>query len=71
MPDDDSKAKVLSVYVDNTFLFIYDVRTTNPGEFSDPGLCNVAKYRPETKVAVELQVHSRNFKAKGQERNLG
>lgn len=71
MPDDDSKAKVLSVYVKNIFPFIYDVRTTDPGEFPDPGLSDVANIRPETKVAVELQVHSRNFKAKGQEINLG
>ncbi|MCJ1348901.1 hypothetical protein MMC31_007134 [Peltigera leucophlebia] len=73
MSEDDSKAKAkaLSVYKDSIFPFMYDVRTTDPGKFSDPGLCDVSNFWPETKVAVELQIHSRNFKTKGQERNLG
>ena len=69
--DNKAKAKALSVYEDSTFLFIYDVRTTDPGKFPDPGVCDVSTFWPETKVAVELQIHSRNFKTRGQERNLG
>ena len=67
MSEDDSKAKAkaLSVYEDSTFPFIYDVRTTDPGEFPDPGVSNVNTFRPETKVTVELQIHSRNFKTRG------
>ena len=71
MPDNDSKAKTVHMYENNIFPFIYDVKNTTPGEFPDPGLCDVSNFRPETKVAVELQVHSRNFKIKGKEKNIG
>ncbi len=71
MADDDSKAKALHVYEDNIFPFIYDVKNTTPGEFPDPSLYDVSNFRPETKVTVELQVHSRNFKMKGIEKNIG
>ncbi len=70
MADDDSKAKALHVYEDNIFPFIYDVKNTTPGELPDPGLCDVSNFWPKTKVAVELQVHSRNFKMKGKEKNI-
>ena len=71
MPDDNSKAKVVHVYKDNIFPFIYNVKNTIPGKFPDPGLCDVSNFWPETKVAIELQVHSRNFKIKGKEKNIG
>lgn len=66
-----TKTKALSAYKNRTFFFLYDVRTTDSGKFPDPGLCDVSNFRPETKVAVEYQIHSCNFKIKEQERNLG
>lgn len=71
MPDDNNKAKALHVYEDNTFPFIYDVRTTTLRECPDPGICDVNNFQPETKFAVELQVHSCSFKMKGKENNIG
>ncbi len=71
MADDNSKVKVLHVYEDNIFPFMYDVKNTTPGEFPDPSLCDVSNFRPETKVIVELQVYSRNFKMKGKEKSIG
>lgn len=67
MLEDNSNAKdkALSVYEDSTFPFMYDVKTTDPGKFPNPGLCDVSNFWPESKVAVELQIHSRNFKTKG------
>lgn len=44
---------------------------TTPGQLPDPGLFDVGNFRSETKVAVELQIHSSNFKMRGQENNLG
>ncbi len=68
--DDDSKAKALHVYEDNIFTFIYDMKNNTPGKFPDSGLYNLSNFRPKTKVAVELQVHSCNFKMKGKEKNI-
>ncbi len=70
MPDNNSKAKALNMYEDNIFPFMYDVKNTTPGKFPDFGLCDVKNFWPETKVAVELQVHSCNFKIKRKEKNI-
>ncbi len=70
MADDNSKAKALHVYEDNIFPFIYDVKNTTLGKFPDPGLCDESNFWLETKSAVELQVHSRNFKIKRKEKNI-
>ncbi len=71
MADDKSKTKVLHMYEDNIFLFIYDVKNTTLGKFPNLGLCNMSNFWFETKVVIELQVHSRNFKIKGKEKNIG
>lgn len=65
MPDDDSKAAAVTVFEDSTFPFAYDVKYTAPGEVSDPGHFDVKGFRPDTKVTVEMQVHSRKFKPRG------
>ncbi len=71
MADDDNKTKALHVLEDNIFPFIYNVKNTTPSEFLDPGFCDLSNFRSESKVAVELQVHSRNFKMKGKKKNIG
>lgn len=48
----------------NTFPFTYDLRESSKlkGDYPDPGH-DVADLRAESTVAVEFQIHSRNFKA--------
>lgn len=70
IPDDNSKAKALHVYKYNIFPFMYDVKNITPGEFFDSSLCDMSNFWLETKVAIELQVHSRNFKMKRKEKNI-
>lgn len=70
MPNDESKAKVVHVFKDSTFPFAYDVKDTTPGEFPDPGHVDVKKFRPDTKVAVEVQVHAQNFKSRGGDKGI-
>lgn len=65
-----AKVKVLFVYKNSTFFFIYDIKTTNSGKFPNPDVCDMSIFWLKTKVAVELQIYSRNFKIRGQERNL-
>lgn len=60
-----AKDKALSVYKDGIFPFMYNVRTTDSGEFLDHSLCDVSIFRPETNVAIELQIDSRNFNTIG------
>lgn len=66
-----AKAKTLSVYENNGYFFIYDIRAIDLGKFSNPGICNVNTFWSEIKVAVKLQIYSCNFKTKRQEKNLG
>lgn len=73
MPENNSKAKakILSIYKNSTFFFIYNMRTTDLAKFFNPSLCDINKFWPKTKVTVKLQIYSYNFKIKRQERNLG
>lgn len=71
MLDNNSKAKALHVYKYNIFSFLYDVKNTTPGKFLNLGLYDVNNFRPETKVAVKLQIYSYNFKMKRKEKNIG
>lgn len=71
MSDDNSKAKALHVYKNNSFLFMYDMKNTTLGEFPYPSLCDVNRFRPKTKIVVELQVYPCNFKIKRKEKNIG
>lgn len=67
MPSDARKTSAMQILEDEKFPFTYNVRnhvTPPPGSFPDPGY-DVAGFRADTKVAVEMQVHSRNFKGKG------
>lgn len=71
MVDDNSKAKTLHMYEDNVFLFIYNVKNTTLSKIPDPGLCDISNFWPKTKVAIEQQVYSRNFKIKRMKKNIG
>ena len=66
-----AKAKILSVNKGNIFLLIHNVRISDQDKIPDFGIYNLSKFWPKTKVAIELQIHSCNFKRKGDERNLG
>lgn len=65
----------MTAFEDSKFTFVYDVKNTAPGEFPDPGHFDVKGFRPDTKVTVEMQVHSRKFKPRGGDKggqgNLG
>lgn len=50
------------MYKDNTFLYIYIVRTINPGQYPNPGKCDLSNIRLEMKLTVKLKIYSRKFK---------
>lgn len=54
MTDDNSKVKILHVYKDNIFSFMYDVKNTIPDEFIYYGLYDGSNFEPKTKVAIKL-----------------
>ena len=64
MPNGNDKETVTSILEDKTFPFAYDVRTTPQGEFPDSGRIDIKAFKQDSKVAVEMQIHSRNFKTK-------
>ncbi len=65
MPDDECKIRVEGLLCDETYPFTYDVKTTKPGEFSDPGVFHVDNFQVGTSVALEVRLQSWNFKPKG------
>ncbi len=65
MLNDECKANVDSLLCNGTYLFTYDVKTTKPGQFPDPGIFHIDNFQVCTNVAIELQVRSGNFKPKG------
>ncbi len=65
MPDDECKTRVKSLLCDGTYPFTYDVKTTKPGEFPDPGVFHVDNVQVGTSVAMEMRLQSWNFKPKG------
>ncbi len=44
IPDDEYKANVDSLLCDGTYLFTYDVKTTEPEQFPDPGIFHVNNF---------------------------
>lgn len=66
MSKDNSKAKtkVLSIYENSIFFFIYNMRTIDLSKFSNPGIYNMNNFWLKTKVDIELQIHFYNFKTK-------
>ncbi len=65
MSDDECKANVDSLLCDGIYPFTYDVKTTEPGQFPDPGMFHVDNFQVCTSVAVEMRLQSWNFKPKG------
>lgn len=51
--NDNNKAKILHIYKDNIFLFIYNMKNTTLGEISNSGLCDVSNFWPRTKIDIE------------------
>ena len=64
MPEGKSQAKVVSLLNNDTFTFMYDIRITTPGPFSDPRLFHPDNFEADTSVAVEVQIYAQNFKPK-------
>ena len=56
MPDDECKIKVDSLLCNSTYPFMYDVKTTEPGQFSDLGMFHIDNFQVSTSVAVEVRV---------------
>ena len=44
MPDDKCKASVNSLLCDRTYPFIYDVKTTELGQFPDPEMFHIDNF---------------------------
>ncbi len=56
--DDEYKANVDSLFYDMTYLFTYNVKTTELEEFLDPQIIYIDNYQVCTSVAIEMQVQS-------------
>ncbi len=65
MSNDECKANVDSLFYDDTYPFMYDVKTTEPGQFPDPGMFHVDNFQVCTSVFLDVRVQSWNFKPKG------
>ncbi len=65
MLNNKCKANVDSLFYNETYLFTYDVKTTEPREFPDPEMFHNDNFQVCTSVAVEVRVQSWNFKPKG------
>ncbi len=65
MSDEEYKVNVDSLLCNGTSFFTYDVKTTEPGQFPDPGIFYVNNFQVSTNVAMEGRVQSWNFKPKG------
>lgn len=63
--NDESKTTVSRILENDILLFTYDIRDnlTLPGSFLNQGH-NTKGFRADTKVAVEMQMHSANLKTK-------
>lgn len=62
--NEEVKDTVKTIHIQDTFLFTYDVRKTSDmnADYPDPGH-DVDDFRNGSKVAVEFQIVSRNFRA--------
>lgn len=65
MSEDEEKTVVYALFQDDKLPFAYDIRDniTNPSKFPNPRY-DINVFKPDIKVAVEIQVHIRNFKRK-------
>ena len=64
MPDNECKDNVDSLLCDGTYFFTYNVKTTEPGQFSDPEMFHINNFQVYISVAIEMRVQSWNFKPK-------
>lgn len=60
----NNKAEVVSLFKDNTFLFIYNIRKTMSGESSDSSYFDVTNFWSNIKIIIEIQIYLQNFKPK-------
>ncbi len=58
MPDDECKTRVKGLLCDGTYPFTYDMKTTKPGVFPDPGVFHIDNFQVGTSVAVEVRLQS-------------
>lgn len=65
IPDDEYKINIDSQLYDETYLFTYDIKTTELGQFSDPGMFYVDNFQVCIIVAVKVRLQAWNFKPKG------
>lgn len=54
MPDDKCKANVHAPLCNKTYLFTYDIKTIQPGQFSDLGIFHVDNFQICINVAIEV-----------------
>ncbi len=52
IPDNECKANVDSLLYDGTYPFTYDVKTTELGQFPDPGMFHVDNFQVCTSVVA-------------------
>lgn len=64
MPEGKSKAKVVFLLNDSTFLYIYNIKTTTTSQFTDPRLFYDKNFQANTSVVVEVQIYPQNFMPK-------
>lgn len=68
-PENDNKITMVTVFKDNTFLFVYDIKNTTLNEFSDLSHFDISNFWPNIKILVEMQIYLQNFKTKRENKN--
>ena len=64
MPNNECKVNVDSLLCNGTYPFTYDVKTTEPGQFTDPKIFHVNNFQVFISVIIEVQLQAWNFKPK-------
>ncbi len=64
MSDNKYKVNIDYLLYNGTYFFTYNVKTIEPGQFSDPKMFHINNFQVCTSVAMEVQLQSWNFKPK-------
>lgn len=56
------KTKIIYLFNDKTYLFMYDMREIIPGQFSNLGNFSIKNFQVRTSIAVEVEINFQNFK---------
>lgn len=58
MSNNNCKANIDSILYHGTYLFMYNMKTTELGQFSDPEICYINNIQVCTYIVVKVQLQS-------------